>query len=397
MKPLIVGVDIGVTTGLAIYDLNRNLLHVGSKRNVSIENVIKEISVFGKPLIIATDKKRIPQPISKIAASFNCRTFNPDHDLTIDEKDGIIRIPIKDVHEKDALAAATYAYKNFAPQFNNIDRNLDSLGLSQYKDRVKELIINKEAKNIAEAIEKIKPKEEHVEKAPQIVKEVYLNWREKAKDLERKLKEGERRHEIMKSYSEKIEDKLRDLERQKQQYLEEEMKKNEETRKNVIKEKEIKTRDILIKQLQFELAKQRNFKNVFEEQIKIQEEIKDIESENLIPVIMIPDFSKEIILNVNRRFKIENKIVWIKNFTFSRKASLVLTSLKPKVVIGEINREIKDILLKRDIIVIDNILPDERKYYAAVSPEKIENEIKKVERKNFLGWLEDYRKRIIQS
>jgi len=397
MKPMIVGVDIGVTTGLAIYDLNRNLLHIGNKRNVSIDSVIREISVFGKPLIIATDKKRVPQPIIKIAASFNCRTFNPDHDLTVEEKDGIIRIPIKDIHEKDALAAATYAYKNFAPQFNNIDRNLESLGLSQYKDRVKELIINKEAKNIAEAIEKIKPKEEYVEKTPQVVKEVYLNWREKAKDLERKLKEGERSYEILKTYSEKIEDKLRDLERQKQQYVEEEMKKNDEARKSVIREKEIKTRDILIKQLQFEVAKQRNFNNVFEEQIKIQEEIKDIEAENLIPVIIIPNFSKEVILNVNRRFKIENKIVWIKSFSFSRKASLVLTSLKPKVVIGELDKEIKGMLVERSIIAINSIVPEERKYYAAVSPENIENEINKVERKNFLGWLEDYRKRTIQS
>ena len=392
-KPLIVGVDIGVTTGLAIYDLNRNLLHVGSKRNISIDNVIREISFYGKPLIIATDKKRTPQPINKIAASFNCKVFSPDHDLTIEEKEEIIRIPIKDIHEKDALAAATYAYKHFAPQFNNIDRNLDSLGLSQYRDKVKELIINKEAKNIAEAIEKIKPKEEKVEKAPEVVKEVYLNWREKTKELENKLKEEERRCEILKTYSEKIEDKLKDLERQKQEYLEEEIKKNEEARKKVIKEKEIKSRDILIKQLQFELAKQRNFKNVFEEQLRIQEEIKNIENENLIPVIIIPSFSKENILNVNRRFKIENKIVWIKSFTFSRKASSVLMSLRPKIVIGEMDKEIRDILEKRGIITVDSIVPEERKYYAAVSPEKIENEIKQIERKNFFNWLDEYRKR----
>jgi hypothetical protein len=392
-KPLIVGVDIGITTGLAIYDLNRNLLHVGSKRNISIDNVIREISFYGKPLIIATDKKRTPQPIRKIAASFNCKVFSPDHDLTIEEKEEIIRIPIKDIHEKDALAAATYAYKHFAPQFNNIDRNLDSLGLSQYRDKVMELIINKEAKNIAEAIEKIKPKEEKVEKAPEVVKEVYLNWREKTKELENKLKEEERRCEILKAYSEKIEDKLKDLERQKQEYLEEEIKKNEEARKKVIKEKEIKSRDILIKQLQFELAKQRNFKNVFEEQLRIQEEIKNIENENLIPVIIIPSFSKENILNVNRRFKIENKIVWIKNFIFSKKASFVLMSLKPKVVIGELDKEINDMLGKAGIITVDTIKPEERKYYAAISSEKIENEIKKIERKNFLNWLEDYRRR----
>ena len=392
VKPLIVGVDIGYTTALAIYDLNRNLLHTGSKRNVSIEHVIREITFFGKPLIIATDKKRVPQPIAKIAASFNCKTFNPDHDLTTEEKDEIVRIPIKDIHEKDALAAATFAFKNFAPQFNNIDRNLDSLGLGQYRDRVKELIINKEAKNIAEAIEKIKPKEEVKEKAPEVVKEFYLNWRERAKELERKVRDEERRYEILKSYAEKIEDKLKALEKQKQEYIEEEMKKNDETRKKVIREKEIKTRDILIKQLHFELSKQKNFKNVFEEKLKVQEELKCIETENLIPVILIQEFTKEVILNANKKFDIKNKIVWIKNFKFSKQSTSIIVSLKPKVVIGDLDEESKERLRKAGIISI-SLIPEERKYYATIYPEKIENEINKVERKDFLNWLGDYRRR----
>lgn len=396
MKPIIVGVDIGVTTALAIYDLNRNLIFSGSKRNISVDHVIKDISSYGKPIIIATDKKKIPQPIMKIAASFSCRTFNPDHDLTVEEKDSIVIIPIKDVHEKDALAAATFAYKFFAPQFNNIDRNLEALNLSNLKDRVKEMIINKEAKNIAEAIERLKPKEEKVEKITQVVKEFYLNWRERAKELERKLKEGERRYDILKTFSEKIEDRLRSLEKQKQEYLEEQMKKNDEARKTVIREKEIKTRDILIKQLQFELAKQRNFNNVFEEQLKVQEELKCIESENLIPVMIIPDFTKETILNSNKRFNIRNKIVWIKNFRTSKPSTSIILSLKPKVLIGEIDEETKD-RLKGEIITVDTVKPEERKYYAAIEPKKLENEIKKIERKGFLNWLDDYKRRTTEQ
>lgn len=394
-KPIIVGVDVGTTTGLAIYDLDRNLLYVGSKRNISVDNVIKEISFYGKPLIIATDKKRIPQPISKIAASFNCKVFNPDHDLTVEEKDGIIRIPIKDVHEKDALAAATFAYKNFAPQFSNIDRNLESLGMSQLKNQVKEMIVNKEAKNIAEAIEKLKPKEEKVEE--KISKEVYLNWRERAKELDKRLKEEQRSYEIIKTYCEKIEEKSKDLERQKQVYLEEEIKKNEDARKKVMKDREIKNRDILIKQLQFELFKQKNLKSAYEEQLKIQEEYKNIEAENLIPVIVIDEFTKDCILRVDKRFNLKNKIVWIKNFKSSKPSLSLIISLKPKIIIGEIDQESKEVFKKSNIIVVDTLKPDERRYFASVSPERIENEVKRVERKDFLEWLDDYRKRSIPS
>lgn len=392
-KPIIVGIDIGTTTGLAIYDLNRNLLFTGSKRNISIDNLIREISFYGKPLIIATDKKRVPQPITKISASFNCRVFSPDHDLTIEEKDEIIRIHIKDIHEKDALSAATYAFKHFAPQFNNIDRNLESSGMSQFKDKVKEMILNREAKNIAEAIEKLKPSKE--EKVERVVKEFYLNWREKAKELEMELKEEKRRNEILKNYSEKLEEKSKDLERQKQEYIEEEIKKNEEARKKVLKDKEIRNRDILIKQLQFELSKQRNLKSVFEENLKVQEELKDIDNENLVSVIIIPEFTKESISHVNRKFNIRDKIVWIKNFNSSKASSNFLALLKPKVVIGEMDEETKEIFRKAEIIIVDTIKPEQRNYFAAISPESIENEIKKIERKNFVSWLEDYRERTI--
>lgn len=390
MKPILVGVDIGVTTGLAIYDLNRNLLYVGNKRNVSIENLIKEISSFGKPIIIATDKKKVPQPIAKIAASFNCKVFSPDHDLTVEEKESIIRIPIKDDHEKDALAAATFAYKYFAPQFNNIDKNLESLGLKEYSDKVKEMIINKEAKNIAEAIEKIKPKEEEKKV---IVKEIYLNWREKAKELEKELKEEKRSYEILKTYTQKLEEKIKELEKQKQELLEEQVKKNEETRKMILKDKEIKLRDILIKQLQFELSKQKSIRASLEEQIKVQDELNKIQSENLLPVIKIQDFTKENIFNANKKFNIRNKVVWIKNFKPSKPSLGFLISLKPKIVLGNLDNESKERLKRAEIIVVDTVKPEERSYYAAISPEKIENEIKKIERKEFLNWLESYRKR----
>ena len=120
-KPLIVGVDIGTTTGLAIFDLDKNLLYTGSKRDFSTSKIIKEIMSFGNPLIVSTDKKKASPKIKKIAASFNCRVFKPDHDLTIEEKNEIVRIPIKDAHEKDALASASFAYRHYETLFNNIN------------------------------------------------------------------------------------------------------------------------------------------------------------------------------------------------------------------------------------------------------------------------------------
>jgi len=381
-KPLIVGVDVGLTTGIAIFDLNRNLLFLGSKKFLSVSDVINYIMKFGKPLIIATDKKKVPPTINKLAASFNCKVFSPDHDLGVEEKDEIVKISIKDIHEKDALAAATFAYKAHVVQFTNIDRALASMSMKEYSDTVKEMIINKEAKNIADAIEKIKPKKEETP-TKQILKEINLDWKEKAREYERRLNEQKKSYEILKIYTEKLEEKIKSLERQRQTYLEEEMKKNEETRRKILREKEIRSRDILIKQLQFELAKQKSFSKIYEEQFERENELKDIENENLIPVIVVSDFTKEAITNVNKMFDIRNKFVWFKDAKPSKPALKFLASLKPRVIIADMDDESKDILKDNGIIIVSNVKPELRKFFAAISSQEISNTIKKNREKRF--------------
>ena len=87
LKPLIVGLDIGTTTGLSIHDLKKNLLYLKSKKHFSTSHIIKQITIFGRPIIIATDKQKVPNKIRKIASSFNAKIYKPDHDLTIEEKE----------------------------------------------------------------------------------------------------------------------------------------------------------------------------------------------------------------------------------------------------------------------------------------------------------------------
>ncbi len=390
-KPLIVGLDIGTTTGLSIHDLKKNLLYLRSKKHFSSSHIIKRITVFGRPLIIATDKKKVPHKIKKIASSFNAKIFSPDHDLTIEEKERVVNISMKDTHERDALAASLFAFKLYASQFNTIDRSLDVLGLARHSDKVKEMIVRKQAKNIAEAIDKVRPKK--IEEKKPVFKRVKIDWEERVKELEKKLKEERSRYDILKAYTEKLETRIRNLEVQKQEYLEEQMKKNEDARKKVLREKEIKSRDILIKQLKFELAKGKSIKKAYEEKLEREQELRDIKNENLLPVIMIPEFTKEEMVNANRDFDINNKVVWIQNFRPSKIAAKVLASIKPKVVIGETDKEIKEVLRKARIIVVDTIEPEIRDFYAAVSPKELENEMRKIEKRTFLKWLDDYRRR----
>lgn len=392
LKPLIVGLDIGTTSAVSIHDLKRNLLYLKSKKNFSTSNIIKQIMIFGTPLIIATDKQNVPQKIRKIAASFDAKVFNPDHDLTIEEKEKIVNISMRDSHERDSLAAALFAFRFYSPQFNTIDMNLESLKMGEFSDKVKEMIIRKEAKNIAEAIEKVKPKKKEEKEIPKEPEKI--NFEERCTELEKRLREEKDRYNILKNYAEKLETRVKNLEIQKQEYLEEQMKKNEDARKQVAKEKEIKTRDILINQLKFELSKEKSMRQAFDQKRKIEQEIKDIEKNKMIPVIIIPEFTKESILNANKEFSISDKAVWIRDFKFSKVAAKVLSSIKPRLVIGETDDETNELLNESGIILVNTAKPEIREFYAAISPQKIEGEIKKIERKNFLKWLEEYRTRL---
>ena len=209
-KPLIVGLDIGTTSAVSIHDLKKNLLYLKSRKNFSTSNIVKQIIIFGTPLIIATDKQNVPQKIRKIAASFNAKVFSPDHDLTIEEKERIVNISMRDSHERDALSASLFAFKFYSPQFNTIDMNLESLNMKEHSDKVKEMIIRKEAKNIAEAIERVKPKKKEIIEIPKEPEKI--NFEERCAELEKRLKEYRYSYEILKTYAEKLETRVKNLE-----------------------------------------------------------------------------------------------------------------------------------------------------------------------------------------
>ncbi|MBN2202945.1 MAG: DUF460 domain-containing protein [Candidatus Aenigmarchaeota archaeon] len=391
IKPLIVGVDMGTTTGLAIYDLEKNLLLTCSRKNFSINSIIKEIMNFGEALVVATDKKKVSPSIKKIAASFNCKIYSPDHDITVEEKRGILSIDIKDVHERDALSAAAFAYRQYEGMFNSISRALSAMHLGQYKDHAKKMIVTGEAKNIAEAIDMIKPKEDPKIKTE--FKEVNLDWKNVAKKHKKTLKRLEHKYEISRLYSEKMEDRVKTLERQKKIYLEEESRKNENARKELLKDKEIRKLHIVIKQLQFELSKQKKLKLTYEDRIRRQDEVIEIQNEGLVAVVLIPDFSNDTVSRSVSEFDVTNKVVWIKDYMPLKTSARILAKKKPKIVIAEMDDKMRAFLKKSGIMVIDSVEPEMRNYYGAISPKELESTMKKVEKRDFKKWLVEYKKR----
>ncbi|MGD1005208.1 MAG: DUF460 domain-containing protein [Methanoregulaceae archaeon] len=120
-KYLIVGIDPGTTTAIAALDLDGNLLHLASSRQMSMSKVIESLYMIGKPLIIASDVHEMPFSVEKIRRAFSAIAYSPKQDMSVDYKVQLT-VPFSYVndHERDALSAALEAYRQYRHKFQNL-------------------------------------------------------------------------------------------------------------------------------------------------------------------------------------------------------------------------------------------------------------------------------------
>jgi predicted RNase H-like nuclease (RuvC/YqgF family) len=124
-KQLIVGIDPGTSVGLAFLDIDGHVISVASSRGMSIDEAIMEISRRGHVAVIATDKKEAPPMVAKVASIMGARLFSPDFDMPVEKKRELASaFKTSNDHERDALAAATYAYHRFQNKIRRIEKQV---------------------------------------------------------------------------------------------------------------------------------------------------------------------------------------------------------------------------------------------------------------------------------
>ncbi len=226
LKPVIVGIDPGISTGLAVIDLNGSPLLLYSSKNIDRSDIVYMVSSIGKPVLIATDVSSPPDSIKKLAATLGVQIYAPPRDLSSDEKNNIVYnivlkkypwIDIEDTHERDALAAAYKAYMSYENKFRQLEVHLNSIGLELDLEEAKADVIK--GLSIAEAIEKqvekkleetksvaeTTKKSSHVEEKPRIDEKTLGVLREKIRVLEAEKKK------LLKTI-ESLENRVRELE-----------------------------------------------------------------------------------------------------------------------------------------------------------------------------------------
>jgi predicted RNase H-like nuclease (RuvC/YqgF family) len=118
---VVVGIDPGTTTAVALLDLDGAVLDVWSTRTADTAAVIEWIIEHGRPVIVAADVEPMPETVEKIRRSFDAAGWVPEQDLPVDEKLHRTREQAYDNdHERDAMAAALFAFDDHADQFERV-------------------------------------------------------------------------------------------------------------------------------------------------------------------------------------------------------------------------------------------------------------------------------------
>jgi hypothetical protein len=122
---LIVGIDPGTTTAIAALDLDGNLMHLESSRQMNMSGVIEALYRVGKPLVVASDVQEMPYSVEKIRRAFSAVSYTPRQDTSVEAKLELTAgFPYANVHERDALSAALDAYLQYQNKFRNLIRRV---------------------------------------------------------------------------------------------------------------------------------------------------------------------------------------------------------------------------------------------------------------------------------
>ncbi len=134
LKNVILGLDPGTTTGIAILDCNRgNVLYLGSKRECGISEIIRISTKFGKVSCVAADVIPAPAMVERVAKITGAKLLTPSVLTTAAQKrnylqdysDLTVNYSHLNSHERDALFGALKGYNLLKPQFQKVKRIIE--------------------------------------------------------------------------------------------------------------------------------------------------------------------------------------------------------------------------------------------------------------------------------
>ncbi|MDK2464560.1 MAG: DUF460 domain-containing protein [Candidatus Korarchaeota archaeon] len=160
-RPIMVGIDPGMSIGIAVMDLYGRILGLETLRRASRSEAIETLAQYGRPVLITTDVSPPPKNVVKIAQAFGARLVALNEHMKIEDKIKIVRefeerqgISVGSSHERDALAPLIKVYQRMRTLFEKAEGHLREMGGSLgLVDRTRLYELLTRGASIVEAIE----------------------------------------------------------------------------------------------------------------------------------------------------------------------------------------------------------------------------------------------------
>lgn len=140
---LIAGIDTGKASAVACLGLDGTVVMAATERHGGLSWFVSVLSSAGIPVVIATDKRKADETVSKLAAIFDAVLFSPDSEMGVKRKNEFTAgAPVRTTHERDALSAAKVAYNAYRNKLGQAERLAARSNFGD-SDRLKAMVIRK--------------------------------------------------------------------------------------------------------------------------------------------------------------------------------------------------------------------------------------------------------------
>lgn len=417
-RGMIVGLDPGLTVGIAILDLKGNLISLSSFKEIRRSEIISHIITYGKTVLVATDVYPPPKTVRKLASILNSKISS--RSMSVESKIEIVdsflqsidnnmqlQLP-QNAHERDALAAAVKTYRDNTNKFRQIMKRALNAELNDNQiDKVKRLVIN--GVSISNAIKRVSDddfKENSILTGSNtILNDIDLSVSDKKSNktgddigiisiensLDEKINTISRLKHKIKSQKKYINNL-----KQKNLFLEENNNFNKaqisklQSRidklhynysKKILREKEIQSKITTINRLQKEYNDEKIRRIELEEQLRSDDLTSYNLSENVLPVKIIEFFTKDGIREACDKWKIKkDDIILLKNSEGggSQTASMIIKiGVKAVIIIDKISDPAENIFEENmtPVILASNIEMTSMSEFSIVNKKALYNEI----------------------
>lgn len=408
-KWVIVGFDPGLTVGIAIMDLNGNIISLKSFKEASPSEIVLEIISHGRAIIISSDVYPPPKMVKKLAASLNSKIYSPPKVMTIESKNEMVEEYVREkssnfspnnAHQRDALAAAIKTYKNYEKKLNQIDNRAIEKNLSfDETEEVKNLFIN--GTPITKALEIVLDSKSSVKAGKSDTKDFFTDHEPVVNDVNLdfddilKLKKRIKRQETQIKNQEAIIKNLRDKNKLLKNKIQREKRKSskikfkleklyQEYENEILLDKEVASKINIIKKLQHKYNYEKSLREELEKNLKTVNKIKTVEiSHKMVPVKIIKSFTREGIQEAIQRWDLKkgDVVMFSSSMGGGSQTALLLVNLSLKAVIipDKMPHQAKEVLENNSIPVISSskINVDLNEDFALVNFENLNHEIEK--------------------